>query len=69
MRPEQAAERRTERLSMACTPTEKKAVELVARVHSDRYNEEPSAVLRDMSLAEAVDEAARIEAAVAPASA
>lgn len=51
-----ATESRTERVSIACTPTEKEAVRVVASIRGlDQSN-----LLREMRLAEIVDEARRL---------
>ena len=64
MTSEQPAELRTERVAIALTPTEKRALEVIAAVREDIY-EGVSNVLRDYTPAEAVAYAATIEAALA----
>lgn len=49
----ESAERRTERLFVALTATEKRALEILARAHPDKYDG-ASTVVRDYSLSEAV---------------
>jgi len=49
-------ESRVERVAVACTRTEKRAVRLVAEVH----NSTESDVMRDMTMAEILQEYARI---------
>lgn len=46
-------ETKTERLGIAVTPTQLKALEFIQRAHGDRYDG-ISSVLRDYSLADAV---------------
>ena len=56
-------ETRTERISVAVTPTEKRALEIIAEGHGDRYDG-PSTVVRDYSLTQAVSFVRRVTAEV-----
>lgn len=47
-------ESKTERLTLALTPTEMRAAEFVARIHPDRFDG-VSAVLRDYSLGQCLE--------------
>ena len=64
MASEQSGETRSERVTLAVTPTEKRALELIAAVHDAEYDG-PSTVLRDHSLRSAVLRAGEIERALA----
>jgi hypothetical protein len=64
MASEQTGETRSERVTLAITPTEKRALELIAAVHDAEYDG-PSTVLRDHSLRSAVTRAGEIERAFA----
>lgn len=60
------SETRSERLTLAVTPSEKAALEFICRVHGDKYDGVSSPV-RDYSLAEALSFHRRAVAAAAPA--
>ena len=63
---EQSPEKRSERVTIACTPTEKAALELIATVRYELYNGEASTVLREYTPSAAVEYAERIRSAVGP---